>query len=218
MHDPTSVTVVWIGQWTTTPCASSTTWAWSSSSSMSSTPAKVWPRCVDASNDAVLGGWRSSDLTVRWSMRCWKRNWRSLSCRRGRSKHSVSATGPRATSPTGPTPMCSLIVYAPTDTVGDPLQPDSPATVTLRRPRSCPQGSRRDPCRGREPAASTPAHRVPWRCRTVQRDSTVRSRCGSSSGSRPPTSARWLSEKRLGTWLRANHYSGSKSPLCSMAA
>jgi transposase len=26
------------------------------------------------------------------------------------------------------------------------------------------------------------------------------------------TSARWLSEKRLGTWLRANHYSGSKSP------
>ena len=29
---------------------------------------------------------------------------------------------------------------------------------------------------------------------------------------RSATSASWLSEKRLGTWLRANHYSGGKQP------
>ena len=56
-----------------------------------------------------------------------------------------------------------------------PLTPDSPATVALRARLPRPQGPRRPPGRGGQPAARAPAQRLPRRGRAVRRDRLRRS-------------------------------------------
>ena len=149
---------------------------------------------------------------ARSSMPCSRPAWRSWSCR----SRSVKALRERYGTSGNKSDRSDAYVLADClRTDGhrwrSPASPTRPATVTLRTHVR----ARKDLVETRVAVANQlRAHlrdRVPRRRRPVPRPRQPDLACGSSSGSRRPTRAAWLSEKRLGAWLRANGYCGRKT-------
>ena len=92
------------------------------------------------------------------------------------------------------------------------LQPDSPATVTLRARRARPQRPCRASSRRGEPAPRTPQARLPRRGRVVLRHRQPDIAYEFLERFPSATRGQWLSEKRLAAWLHANGYCGRRDP------
>ena len=206
---PRTAMPVWIGRWTPTRCVWSTNTALRWPSSMSTAPPPGCLRCADVSDNAVCGGWRVErpdgpvvDALLH-SLEVVVVSSRSVKALRERSE-------PQATSRIGPTPTCSLTVFALTVTVGDRW------SRTRRQRSRCeamfvPARISSRPVLGRDQLRAHLRIVFPG---AVGLFSTIDSPISLRFLERFPsaTSASWLSEKRLGTWLRANSYSGAKQP------